>query len=306
MYLHLLASALLFASTPPPSARIWFDARGLQDRPLVRAWIAGHAQTLLLDTGSDGHMWSLRQARAFGVPFAAPRAAFRDFEGRVREASLTTASVTLEGLGPLGLTSLPVSEWADRIDSDSPDLPHTDGLLSPQLLAAPGHAILFDLAERALIDTNWGDALARLARPGWQRVADVPVDENLKFVVEAQVDGDSLRMAIDTGAPRSLVYRARETDLPADATRRWTRRARVILGALHDEVELTLLEPVEAPGFDGVIGMDVLRRCAMAFDPSRLVLSCANAGGAPPARSAAEPPGDASRLRPRAAVPRAD
>jgi len=90
-------------------------------------------------------------------------------------------------------------------------------------------------------------------------------------------------VAIDTGAPVSMLYAPRGDDLPEDAVRRQVEIVRLRVGELTRELIVERLEPLLPPGFDGLLGMDVLRDCALAMDATRLVARCSESSslGAP-------------------------
>src|SRR5205807_967094 len=98
----------------------------------------------------------------------------------------------------------------------------------------------------------------------------------LKFVVLATVGGRTAWLAIDTGAPESLLYLRRDEDLPEGAVRDNQRRTVVRIGDVEATVDLTLRESLTELPFDGLLGMDVLRNCTLAFDRARRrACSCA-------------------------------
>jgi hypothetical protein len=277
-----LIAALLICRTAlaadAPHAHIWFDARAPHETPRVRATVGGVEQSLELDTGSPHHAWSLKAAKARGVELRPSEEAIHDYAMRRHEAFRARLPVRVEGLA-LGPDEITVSDWTDELNPLWPDAPHVDGVLSPQTLAPTGGALVIDFVSGELTATSWPDALERIADRGLL-IADVPAAASGHFVVAARVGRDELRLAVDTGAGGSLVWAARDLDTLGGATRTWKHDARLRVGKLMRDVAVQVLEPLMQPPFDGVLGMDVLRDCAIALDAHRLVARCLDDGRA--------------------------
>ena len=255
-----------------PSARIWFDARAPYSRPMVRATIDERAQTLLLDTGSSRHVFSLTRARQAGKKLT-EEPPLLDFEGRERVSYDAPVQATLDSLGPLPIEHVSVSAWADILDSRAPGGPHADGVLAPSLLAADD-ALVLDLVGGSITKTSWVDAVTRLLAADTLSASEAPFTGDGHYVVEAQVGGEELRLAVDTGAPHSLLYARRSDAVPDGAVRKWQRQTRIRVGELVRDVEVQVLEPIAPMPYDGLLGMDVLKDCLLALDRSHLVLRC--------------------------------
>jgi len=102
-------------------------------------------------------------------------------------------------------------------------------------------------------------------------------------------------MALDTGAPASLLFVPRGRDLPEGLTRISERQLTVRVGELTSPVRFSLMERVMSEGavspYDGLIGMDVLRSCVLALDQQHFEVRCRSTGSsmrvAPSARDQA-------------------
>ncbi len=268
------ATAQTALAAPPRSTHLWYDARHFAQfaRPTVRATVGGQPAVLAVDTGSGQNVWSELEARRRSLKLEKGRDLL-DYEMRPHALYHAQAAVAVEGLGPI-LDELDVSDWIDALQAHLPEgAPHFDGVISPQLLARNGGAVLIDFLRGELRLTSWHDALAQLRGPDRVAALESRVVGD-KFLVTAQVGGRELRLAVDTGAPTSLIYAPRGLDLPDDAVRRSVRTARVRVGEIVRDLEIERLEPLDTPGFDGLLGMDVLKECAIAIDQERLILSC--------------------------------
>jgi hypothetical protein len=274
----LLACAAAAAGEPTREVPIAFDARQWQVRPMVHATIGGRPAALLLDTGAPEHLVGLKLAHALGPLGGAPRS-FVDAYGRAYPIWPLDVAIAIAGWGTVEPSPLHAGNLPDRGRARALGAPHFDGLLSPQQLPRPGAAVVLDFTTSTLRETSWDDALARLRaccdRTLTNGVGALAGDEH--FVVAAQVAGRELALIVDTGAPSTLLYEARGEDLPPQAVRLRTRRAGIRVGEVDTWSSIELLEalPAErAPLYDGLLGMDVLRACALALDRTRLVVRC--------------------------------
>lgn len=254
--------------------RIWFDPRAPTPRPTVRADIGGQAQAMLLDTGSAQHVWSLRRATAAGLRLGDASVGL-DVDLRSYDQFAVDVRARIPG-STLPSAPLVASKWADVIvDSHfSADGSRSDGVLSPQRLPPTGHAAVLDFRRGQLSDEPWPQALAHLAALP-RALADVAAAPSGHFFVTAEIGGREVRLIVDTGAPHSMIYEARGDDLPGDAVRVSDAHRRITVGAVRRSLVVEQREPTGDPGFDGLLGMDVLADCALAVDRARLVARCA-------------------------------
>jgi hypothetical protein len=271
--LPLIIAALSWCgSAAAEPVRIWFDPRVPMSRPMVQADVGGRAQAMLLDTGSTAQVWSLKRARAAHAVLGTASPLY-DVDLRAHEQFPVAAVVQIPGT-TLAPALLVASEWVDGGEPERRDGPRIDGILSPQLLPRDGHAIVLDLVRGQLVDEPWRQAIARVDTLP-RALADVPLAKHGHFVVDAEVSGRTMRLVVDTGAPDSLVYEPRGDDLPEGAVRVAIDHRRVTVGAVRRSLVVQHREPTGDPGFDGLLGLDVLRDCALAMDKTRLYARCA-------------------------------
>jgi hypothetical protein len=263
------------AVAQPAVGKIWFDQRVATSRPIVRVHIAGRAQAMLLDSGSPLHMWNVSAARAAGVALGA-RASVTDVDGRAYDAVALAVPALLDDLS---LTATPLfgSDLLERQQPLQPGAPHCDGLISPQKLPPPGQALIMDLHDKSLRVLSWPEAMQYLERYPLL-LANVPAGENGHFVVDAEVADHFLQLVIDTGAPTSMLYVPRSIDLPRDAVGMIDKRLRVSVGQVSRRLVVELRQPLRADFnlSDGLLGLDVLRDCALGLDSERAVVRCAS------------------------------
>ncbi len=278
------ATALLLLLLAPATAlgdrqvRIQFDAANPWDQPVVEASGFGGRPRMLLDTGMGLHAVAARLA-----PGARAAAVIgSDVLGRpIRGAPVDGGALAIPGWGPVG-GPIVATAFIDELQTANrprAGQPFLDGALTPQLLAGDGRAVLLDFQRGVLADASWEDARARL------RDAGVPLGEgeiravgpDHKFVVEARACGAPVKLVIDTGAQRTSLYRPRDVELPDGFSRAGQRRTRLRVGEVEADVDAALLEPAGPPIWDGLLGMDVLRRCVLALDGERLLAACAGA-----------------------------
>lgn len=271
--------------------RIFFDARA-PHHPLVEADVGGHTRAMLLDTGSVDHVYSLERARAEGLALGAP--------GTLDDVDLrrhTTAALDVVArVAGLALTApLIASDWPDSLAPPLPGQRQEDGVLSPQRLARPGRAVVLDFVRGEISDEPWAQALAHVGREP-RALADVAAGPTGHFFVAATVGGRAVRLVVDTGAPRSMLYEARGDELPSGAVRVSFDHQRLDVGGVRRSLVFEHREPTVDMSWDGLLGMDVLSECVLAVDATRLVARCKQP------RDLGAPAGDLSLYRPRVQI----
>lgn len=265
------------------AARIELRAQVIEGnlRILAPATVNGARVTMAIDTGAVDHLLTRSQARVRGVEsrFASSVSIVPNGE-RVSEENSTPVMVALfprersaahraivrdnPAFDSAGVAGFAAPLRTDDLRSIELDLPR----MSLSLLGA-------DVAERAHRE---------LSRVGTQLEDWAGGTERPLRTVMATVDGHPSRMIVDTGSPSSFVYA--DTAAGADAATR--TRAHVSIAwpptdiALIDRAQLTIAGASFAlrrfsvhprvddglDGVDGVLGLDVLRGCAMLFAPS--------------------------------------
>jgi hypothetical protein len=257
------------------SAPLFFDPRLPFVRLLVRARIGDHPCVLAIDSGSPDNVIALPLAQAAHFPLGASAGSFPDYAGRRHELFPLSESGVVEGVG-LPIDSLSASAWADFHDEDSPGGAHMDGILSPQKLALPGEAVVLDLQQRTISAMRWSDAEAMVdAQP--LLLANTKLAGDGHFYARVRIDGEARSMVIDTGAPHSLIYAARQAGLPKGSTRQSLQRVTLAAGEVAHRMIVTELEPIEPGGQEGLLGLDVLAACVIAISRDHLLARCGQA-----------------------------
>jgi hypothetical protein len=302
----LLASLTVFGTAaraaPPPErrealpapagfARLWrkeaplfFDAREPFCRPMVHLQAFGRRHLMLVDTGSPVHVLSPRAAALAPERLTKARVG-RDYLGFTfplfRAAG---AAAQLAELGPLP-GELFISEWADgtaRVGGRAlPDEPRFDGVVSPAWLAGDDEVVVLDFPKTRLWIGSPQQAQARLDQAELALTRSfVAMGPDLKAEVPVRVGGRTAMLALDTGAPQSLVYLPRGDDLPASAARTSEREVKLRVGEVEATAKATWAEQAAELPEGGLLGMDVLRSCILALNRQRFAVRCFAASGA--------------------------
>ncbi|HZS39256.1 MAG TPA: hypothetical protein VFF06_20635 [Polyangia bacterium] len=270
LFAALLACRAAFAG-PAGRARIWFDARAPMARPMARVTVDGAPHAFLLDTGATHHVWSLERAQHVGA-LRDPAPPLLDFELREHDVERARVKVAVPELD-LAFDGIDVSDWIEALQDRNPDVPHFDGVLSPHRLITGDEVLVIDLLKGEIAITDWPDARERLDDKSLIAAADAQFEDG-HYLATAQIGAHVYRLAIDTGAPRTMVYAPRSLDTPRGMSRRRSHPARLVVGDLMRPLTVDVFEPLGAPDLDGVLGMDVLADCVMALDARRLELRC--------------------------------
>jgi hypothetical protein len=276
--LHAHARGRTAAGAEPSetSAPLYFDPRLPFSRLLVTARIDGHAAVFAIDTGSPMNVLSLPLARSANLPMDLAATKFPDAMGRPHEAFALRVGGVVDGLG-VPIDKLSASEWADLHDGKTAHAPHMDGVLSPQLLAMPGEAIVLDLPRGKIGAMRWPDAERSVAHRA-QTLVDARIGADGHFFAHATVDGIPRTMVVDTGAPNTTLFAPRDAELPSSATRHALRRIRLAVGEVSHSVVAQEVEAIDSDGIDGLIGLDVLGACTIAISADRLLARCDRVG----------------------------
>lgn len=308
-------AAIAQAAPPAPDTPVLFDARQIFPRPLVHVEALGRTRTMILDTGSRRHVIGFKAAGM--SPATALTEAFgTDYAGRPIAGVPAAAPARLAGWPPLD--GLLISSWADphlRGRFVGPGEPQADGVIAPIALAAPDRVVVIDFTTSTLTAGSWKDAEARLATADVALTpSPVAVGGDLMLVLPMVAGDRTLRMMLDTGASTSWLFVPRDRDLQGGLTRISERALQVRVGDLSTSLHVSMMErldPItrledESPpawNYEGLLGMDVLRSCILAFDRERFVVRCLSNGAArePAATPRRDPPratlSDLSALR---------
>jgi len=303
--LAALVAALASACThgPPPlrATRLDVEHTGHGVRPYVRATVAGEPVRLLLDTGAPHSLLSARLAKARRLPL------------RTRAADLyvVDAHGTLSRLGVLPDVPILFDGEASPTALDflmNPASGPDDGILAPQELLRRGWAMTIDLDREELRFDPEPVALERLAARGprlevaFRSCPEEGLFNTVHRVIQATVNGVPARMLIDTGAMRTTLARNNPAlpSMRAAVGRQGTTGAMVSTGQglLVDDVAVAfagasyvvpaLVLPASQNCWEGLLGADVLRHCAMVWGWSSLWLACRPPGV--PGEGTGQPP----------------
>lgn len=256
-------------------------------------WIEGNLRVLAdgtlratptiwaLDTGAGDHAVTRNAARRLAIegPRSARSVTIVGSGDRVIDAMTAPVEARVFLQHPAALRAL-----AAR-DQPALDAAGVAGFISPLRFERDGAIIELDLLGRTMhaLDAPQGErALARLGRLG---VALEDWDGGTAHAlrtVHASVDGQPVRLIVDTGAPSSFVFA--DCAAGADASMRTVRhgrirwpetdvalvgRATVRVGATSIDVPRLTVHPrldSGLDGVDGVLGLDVLRACVLLLD----------------------------------------
>lgn len=285
-------SLVACAHRPPPTAHFTplvvesSSAGGV--RPLVRATVAGHPITLLLDTGSFRSMLPWGFAKTHGLI-----AKSRDTEERVVDA-------TGNMVGLLRVFDVSI-QFAGETSTDTLDFfinPSlgTEGILAPQDLVRSGWALIIDLGREELRYEPEEAALKRIARGSsapvrqldFHRCLNEGLFQEYHRIVTAAINGVAADMLIDTGASHTVLTR----NNPAVSTMLDKRGKRDTVTAMTsqgpilvvDDVPIVfsgtsfvlpiLVSPNSSLCWRGAVGADLLRHCTLVWGSDSLWAAC--------------------------------
>src|SRR5262245_1229468 len=150
--------------SPAPRAKIRFEAREREfPLPLVDVRVAGLPARMVLDTGATRHVladWVVREAR---VVTRASSVETADHTGkRIEVLEADPSALAIDGWAELpAAPALLVSSLPPQLRSLG-----VVGILSPQLLAAEGSAVVLDLPRREMAAMQTDRAIATYASAG--------------------------------------------------------------------------------------------------------------------------------------------
>jgi predicted aspartyl protease len=280
-------SGLAEAPSGPHHVALKYELNGRKfPLPLVHGAIAGIPVWMLVDTGANSHVIASWVARKAGLPMRPLGDVGSDHTGRAVTAyTVDHPAMTIDdwgGLadGPMLVTDVP--EPIERIGIGA--------FVSPQWLAAPGEALVLDLASREMHTAPWDEASQSLDAQAGQEIAprgvrlckdDASTIKGLAFVLRASVDGHGVDLLLDTGAHRTdlLTTSATGRALSARATpsreqmyaasglvkTSLVRAADLRIGEWSLTSDIDLVPGVADPlcPRDGVVSMDALQSCTL-------------------------------------------
>ncbi len=296
----------------------WTSAKPAQ--PYVMLEVDGVETHALVDTGASDHV----VARAFvddaRLPTVAIRAQGVDHgAGAMPLRGLAHGPVHIPGWGPLE-PNLSTSKdgFAFAVASVHPRFRELGlgAFVSPQRLVTQGHAVMVDLAGSELVEVPLGHVRAALEARGEVALFSGGTSACLHgsgsragvtWMTDALVEGAHAKLLVDTGAAfgdlfrdsavgRALLTREGTTGSIVTAGQKLeTQRIDGVALRVGDlqrtDLRWNLVESQGKPvcAYDGVLAIDVLRTCALAFDGKSVAGRCARS------ESAAQPPKKGAR-----------
>jgi hypothetical protein len=263
--------------------------------PLVSAQVGDVPTSLLLDTGAYDHLLTASfAARVVAASPTGKTSAILDHANhRVETERFGEVSLALPGWSPLA----PIRPMT--IDDRGPRRLRVNvgGLFSPQRLlagAARGavgpDVVSFDFTTRELVGETSIDGEARLkGHPVFAGIAPRCGDS---YVLAATVEGKEAQLLVDTGsfttdlkghsAPgRALDARTSPSKefygVGGAIATRMLAGAKVNAGKLSTTLDVPIIDDARGRtscAHDGVLGMDVLIRCVLVIDPSKMRVAC--------------------------------
>lgn len=270
------------AASGPRSVELLYEAKKPGAKPFpfafVEVKIGEQSARFLVDTGASVH--AIDSALMKNAQLSEP---------------VRASTIVIEGWGSLPDHAVAVVELPASIRAHG-----FAGILSPQLLASPGQAVVVDFTKMQMRlvprSTAWSQVedLGALLTPPSHRFC--PVDSagipGLLVAIDGTVDGEPTKLAIDTGTSRSVVLEGAKggaravthpvlgrsvahssmADLPVSiygavplASFAWstTTDLGVMPGERHAQC-----------GYEGRVGMDVLQSCAVAMTSDEVVVGC--------------------------------
>ena len=275
-------------TTTPRRAAVQFEVNGRPfPLPVVYGTVAGERVLMVLDTGASSHFVAGWFARKIHLPLRSLGDVGTDHVGaEIAAYRIDKPELTIEGWG-----ALPEGPaLATEVPPDFEKL-GIGAFVSPQQLLSEdeGGAMELDLAHGELRTSSWGPAAgsaaaAVLIEPGTaRRCEDDGPGGGLAFVVPAAIAEERVRLLLDTGAQRSDLLASSEAGRKLAAGSvpvgdplfavsgriigRQLRGTAVRAGSVAKTATVNLVEgtaDATCPR-DGVLGMDVLRRCTLVF-----------------------------------------
>ncbi len=292
------------AHGPPPFRATRFEIEETQSgpRPWLRATVAGQPIRLLFDTGAAQSLLpaSFARARKLARRGSGYDSTLVDSNGRrVEMVQLANVPVQFEG------ASAPVALDFLQNPVDGAD----EAILAPQELLRRGWAMVIDLEHAELrFEPEAGTIPPPPGFGPWREVDYHGCMSNGPFnrvhrVVKAEVNGVPAEMLIDTGATTTALARNNPA-IPSMLARSGDRGRTVGVlstgaGLILDDVPIafagqvfstsTLVIPASHQCWQGAIGTDLLRHCAILWGSSELRMACRTPGGAAPSALAPVP-----------------
>ena len=321
----LAIHTLAYAAEPGLSVRRhvsigWTSTKPAQ--PFVTVQIGDVTSHALVDTGASDHVIASSLVESASLPTVSLRAQGVDHgAGSLQLSGLAHTDVSIAGWGPLEASlSTTKDGTAFAVAGVHPRFQELGlgAFVSPQRLVTAGHAVVVDLAASEIVEVPVTQLRAYLDAKGGASLftAGSEVCKHGKgtrsgttWIADALIEGHPARLLVDTGAAygdlfrdsvvgRALVGRDKSntTMVTAGSTLDAERISDITvrLGEVQrSKLRWTLVPSQGKPvcPYDGVLGIDVLRSCVVAFDGQTM------SGRCPEMTETAEPPKKTTRPR---------
>lgn len=264
----------------------------------MRGTVAGKPVLMLVDTGANGHVIAGWFARKLALKLEKAGDVGVDHVGKTIEAyRVQKPQIAIDGWGAVAETSVLAAEVPDGIEALG-----IGAFISPQRLAEEGHAVVLDLRGGTLRAERWEDAATDLLHRGAPLLTATSVrtceeegpdpSKGVAFVVPATVGGERVDLLLDSGAERTdlltgsnaakrLGKNAQKSEpvYTASGKSAASRLAgtKLVAGKVSATLDINLIGGASDPACprDGVLAMDVLRRCTVLLSSSRVAAHCA-------------------------------
>ena len=290
----IAAAALMIvgcAHRPPPplhssSLVVQRSAGGF--RPLVRAKVAGHPMTLLVDTGALKSMLPSGFARAHNLVTKSS-----GFDRLTEDSNGNVAQLPLLANVPVQFEGEAKSGTLDflMIASDATE----EGILAPQDIVRPGWVVVIDIGHEEVRYEEEDAALKRLvgeASPlrevDFHRCLNEGFFDRSHRIVNTNINGVSASMLLDTGASRTVLarnnpalrsmlevqgYRSTSKGVISTGTILMVENVRVLFSEISFVLPV-MVNPTAHSCWQGALGADVLRHCTLVWGWSSLWSAC--------------------------------
>jgi len=286
--------ATIFFSPIPGSGGRTFPS------PLVRGRVGALPAILVIDTGAQVSTIDAAIARAAGLPLESASAGHDPTGQPVRLERSDRPSLVIDGWGALPEQRVAVVALPEPLRRLG-----VGAIVSPQALVGPSEAVVIDVPRRELERTSLRAATAALASRG---VELVPVASHLcreqtgeferrVLVAPATVAGRSSVLELDTGASGCFVISESEAGRSVSARGGGESGTRVgaagpievrtypdvpvAMGAVRATTSLSVTRGARdaACGYEGRLGMDVLRHCVIVVNREQVFARCDQVDG---------------------------
>jgi len=279
--------------------------RSVPDRPgvppvphfAIRAKVAGLDTLLIVDTGATASgLDSALVARAkLEVVDSGVRG--RDWTGQPIKILRTDAPIALEGIGPVPDRASGVAEFSPGFRARG-----LGGVLSPQALANATDDVLIDFPGRRLLVRPMAAREVPIGLAPGPAPEPLCADrsggvEGTHLTILALVNGTRARLAVDTGLSDTTLFASAAAAVkfeppppppsgsgdapivggtPLGGSKGMLRKATLAAGDWSTVIDIAVVDgtPSSRCPFDGRLGIDVLRSCAIEIANGASIVRC--------------------------------